>query len=58
MTGGVADDPRESGKRHTANPSTSLSFAILPEADDLDPFANTEEDEEELEKNEVVLEDC
>ena len=55
--GGMADDARESGKRYTANP-TPLLLAAPPEADDVDPFADTEEDEEELEKNEVVLEDC
>ena len=52
--GGVADDARESGKRYKANP-TSLSLAAPPEADDVDHFADIEE---ELEKNERVLEDC
>ena len=57
--GEMADDGRESGKKYTAYPtSTSLSFAAPPEADDVDPFADKEEDEEELEKKEVVLENC
>ena len=54
---GGADDARESGKRYTANPTSPL-LAAPPEADDVDPFADLEEDEEELEKNEVDLEDC
>ena len=55
--GGVAADARETVKRETAT-LTLLPLAALPEADDLDPFADIEEDEEELEENEVVLEDC
>ena len=51
---GVADDARESRKRHMANP-TSLSLAVLLKADNVDPFVDIEE---ELEKIEVVLEDC
>ena len=42
----------ETVKRDTA------TLASAPEADDVDPFADIEEDEEELEENEVVLEDC
>ena len=34
------------------------TLTSAPEADDVDPFADIEEDEEELEENEVVLEDC
>ena len=52
--GGVANDARESGIRHTANP-TFLLLATPPEVDDVDPFADIEE---ELAKNEVVLKDC
>ena len=54
---GEADDARESGKRYMAS-STFLSLAAPPEVDDVDPFMDIEEDEEELEKNEVDLEDC
>ena len=36
----------------------TATLASAPEADDVDPFTDIEEDEEELEENEVVLEDC
>ena len=45
--GGVADDARETVKRDTAT-LTSLWLAAPLEADDVDPFADTEEDKEEL----------
>ena len=35
----------------------SVACRSAREADDVDPFADIEEDEEKLEKNEVVLED-
>ena len=49
--GGVAADARKTVRRDTA------TLASAPEADDIDPFADIEEDGEELEENEVVLED-
>ena len=45
----MATDTRETVRRDTA------TLASAPEADDVDPFADMEE---ELEENEVVLEDC
>ena len=50
---GVAADVRETVKRDTAT-LTSLPLATLPECS----FLDIEKDEEELEENEVVLEDC
>ena len=55
--GGVAADVRETVKRDTAN-LTSLPLTTSAEADNVDSFADIEEDEEELEENEVVLEHC
>ena len=34
------------------------TLASAPEADDVDPFVDIEEDEEKLEENKVVLDDC
>ena len=48
--GGVADDGRETVKRDMAI-LTYLPLAAPPKADDVDPFADIEE---ELEENEVV----
>jgi len=45
--GGVAVDARESIQRATATV-----------AKESDPFADVEDDEDELEENELVLEDC
>ena len=49
--GGVAADARESIRRDTAT-------ATDTELKESDPFADIEEDEDELEENELVLEDC
>ena len=43
----MADDARETAKRDTAT-LTSLRLATLLEADDVDPFMDIEENEEEL----------
>ena len=51
--GGVAADARESIRRDTA----MLATATDTELEESDPFADVEEDEDELE-NELVLEDC
>ena len=48
----MAADARETVKRDMA------TLASAPEADNVDPFVDIEEDEEELEENKVVLEDC
>ena len=50
--GGVAADAREVVRRDTASLDTTT------DTEDLDPFADLEEDEDELEQNEVVLDDC
>ena len=52
--GGVAADARESIRRDTA----TLATAMDTELEESDPFADVEEDEDELEENELVLEDC
>ena len=52
--GGVAVDARESIQRDTA----TLAPAMDTELEETDPFADVEEDENELEENELVLEDC
>ena len=52
----LADDARETVKGDTTT-FTSLRLAAPPETDNVDPFANIEEDEEELEENKVVLKD-
>ena len=52
--GGVAADARESIRRDTA----TLATATDTELEESDPFADVEEDEDELEENELVLEDC
>ena len=49
---GVAADAREVVRRDTASLDTTT------DTEDLDPFADLEEDEDELEQNEVVLGDC
>ena len=55
----MADGTRETVKRDMATLTcTSLPFAALLEVDDVDPFTNIEEDEQELEENEIILEDC
>ena len=51
---GVAADARESIRRDTA----TLATATDTELEESDPFADVEEDEDELEENELVLEDC
>ena len=44
---------------HMAPPIRFLAFfAGVSEDDDEDPFAGLEEDEDELEENETVLDDC
>jgi len=45
----VAADARESIRRDTASDT---------ELKESDPFTNVEEDDDELEENELVLEDC
>ena len=52
--GGVAADARESIWSDT----TALATAMDSELDESDPFKDVEEDENELEENELVLEDC
>ena len=52
--GGVAADARESIQRYTATLAT-VTYTQLEESD---PCADVEENEEELEENELVLEDC
>ena len=51
--GGVAADARRAINMETANLLASVSGD-----DDEDPFAGLEEDEDELEENETVLDDC
>jgi len=51
--GGVAADARGAINTETAN-----LLAGVSEDDDEDPFAGLEEDEDELEENETVLDDC
>ena len=36
----------------------TVNLVSAPEADDVHPFADIEEDEKKLEKNKVVLDDC
>ena len=52
--GGEAADARESIRRDTA----MLATATDTELQESDPFTDVEEDEDELEENELVLEDC
>ena len=52
--GGVAADARESIRRDTATLATATDI----ELQESDPFADVEGDKDELEKNELVLEDC
>ena len=47
-------DARESIRRDT----TTLATVTDSELEKSDPFADVEEDEDELEENELVLEDC
>ena len=49
--GGVATDAREAIRRETA----TLDTVTLKESD---PFTDVEEDEDELDENKLVLEDC
>jgi len=51
--GGVAADARGAINTETAN-----LLAGVSDDDDEDPFAGLEEDEDELEENETVLDDC
>ena len=51
--GEVAVDARKTIERDT----TALATAT-DSLEESDPFTNVEEDEEELEENELVLEDC
>ena len=50
----MAVDARESTQRDTA----TLATVTDTELDESDPFADVEEDENGLEENELVLEDC
>ena len=50
----MAVDARESIQRDTA----MLATAMDAELKKSDPFADVEEDEDELEENKFVLEDC
>ena len=52
--GGVAADARESIQRDTA----TLASVTDTELEESDPFADVEEDENELEESELVLKDC
>ena len=49
----VAADARKTIERDTAALATATDSL-----EESDPFADVEEDEEELEENELVLEDC
>ena len=49
--GGVAADTRESIRRDTA----TLATATDTELEESDPFADVEEDEDELEENELAM---
>ena len=50
---GVDTDARKTIERDTAALATATDSL-----EESDPFADVEEDEEELEENELVLEDC
>ena len=50
----MAADARESTRRDTA----MLASVTDTELEESDPFADVEEDENELEENELVLKDC
>ena len=50
---GEAADARDSIRRDTASLDTAGT-----DTEDLDPFEGIEEDEDKLEANEVLLEDC
>ena len=50
----MAADARESIRRDT----TTLATATDSEPEESDPFADVEEDKDELEENKLVLEDC
>ena len=52
--GGVAADTRESIRRATATLATSTDTKLK----ESDPFADVEEDKDELEESDLVLEDC
>ena len=52
--GGVAADARESIRTDTA----TLATVTDTELEESDPFADVEENEDELEENELVLEHC
>jgi len=52
--GGVAADATESIRRDTA----MLATAMDTELEESDPFADVEEDEDELEEKEFVLKYC
>ena len=52
--GGVAADARELIRRNT----TMLATATECKLEESDPFVDVEDDENELEENELVLEDC
>ena len=52
--GGVAADARESNRRDTA----TLAAVTDTELRDSDPFADVEDDKDELEENKLVLEVC
>ena len=52
--GGLASDARDVVRRDTASLITSAGT----DTDDVDPFADVEEDEDELEQNEDAVDDC
>ena len=52
--GGVAADARESIQRDTA----TLASVTDTELEESDPFVDFEDDEDELDENKLVLEDC
>jgi len=52
--GGVAADARESIQRGAATLATAMNTKL----DESVPFADAEEDKDELEEKELVLEDC
>ena len=44
--------------RETVTSATARLLSGADEEDDEDPFAELEEDEDELSENEIVMEDC
>ena len=54
----MAADARESIWESICRDTVTLASAMDTELEESDPFADFEEEENELEENELVLEDC